>query len=63
MVNNKMGAEKMFSRILEPLRDRYEVILIDTCPSLGSLTIAKSKWSYEQIMEFVQRDPADFGEE
>ncbi|HAX51930.1 MAG TPA: ErpK protein [Lachnospiraceae bacterium] len=25
--------------------------------------IAKSKWSYEQIMEFVQRDPADFGEE
>lgn len=35
----EMGTEKMLSRILEPLRDRYEVILIDTCPSLGSLTI------------------------
>lgn len=35
----EMGADKMLSRILEPLRSRYEVILIDTCPSLGSLTI------------------------
>lgn len=33
------GAEKMLSKILEPLRDKYDVILIDTCPSLGSLTI------------------------
>ena len=35
----EMGAEKMLSIILEPLRDRYDVIIIDTCPSLGSLTI------------------------
>ena len=35
----EMGAEKMLSMILEPLRDRYDVILLDTCPSLGSLTI------------------------
>jgi len=35
----EMGAEKMLSNILEPLRDRYEYILIDTAPTLGSLTI------------------------
>lgn len=35
----EMGAERMLSRILEPLRESYEFILIDTCPSLGSLTI------------------------
>ena len=34
-----MGAEGMLSRILEPMRDSYEYILIDTCPSLGALTI------------------------
>lgn len=34
-----MGAEGMLSRILEPLRDSYEYFLIDTCPSLGALTI------------------------
>ena len=25
--------------------------------------VAKSKWSYEQIMEFIQSDPADRDEE
>lgn len=35
----EMGAEKMLSSILEPLRERYDYILIDTCPSLGTLTI------------------------
>ena len=35
----EMGAEGMLSRILEPLRDSYDFILIDTCPSLGALTI------------------------
>ena len=34
-----MGAEGMLSRILEPLRESYDFILIDTCPSLGALTI------------------------
>lgn len=29
----------MLSRILEPLRDQYDYILLDTCPSLGALTI------------------------
>lgn len=35
----EMGAEKMLSCILEPLRDSYDYILIDTSPSLGALTI------------------------
>lgn len=35
----EMGAETMLSEILEPLRDAYDYILIDTCPSLGMLTI------------------------
>lgn len=35
----EMGSEKMLSAILEPLRKDYDYILIDTCPSLGALTI------------------------
>ena len=35
----EMGAEKILSEILYPLRDKYDYILIDTCPSLGMLTI------------------------
>lgn len=35
----EMGAEGMLSRILEPLRDSYDYIILDTCPSLGALTI------------------------
>ena len=35
----EMGTEKMLSAILEPLRENYDYILIDTCPSLGALTI------------------------
>lgn len=35
----EMGAEKMLSEILEPLRDRYDVIIIDTAPILGALNI------------------------
>ena len=35
----EMEAEKMLSRILEPLRDRYDEIIIDTAPTLGALNI------------------------
>lgn len=35
----EMGAEKMLASILEPLRGRYDYVIVDTCPSLGSLTI------------------------
>lgn len=35
----EMGSEKMLSYVLEPLRERYDYILIDTSPSLGALTI------------------------
>ena len=35
----EMGAEKILSDILDPLREKYDYILIDTCPSLGMLTI------------------------
>lgn len=35
----EMGAEKMLSNILEPLKEKYDAIIIDTCPTLGALTI------------------------
>ena len=35
----EMGAEKILACILEPFRDEYDYILIDTCPSLNTLTI------------------------
>lgn len=35
----EMGAEKMLSNILDPLRDLYDYLIIDTCPALGALTI------------------------
>lgn len=35
----EMGAEKMLANILEPLKDRYDYLVIDTCPALGALTI------------------------
>lgn len=35
----EMGAERMLANILEPLCDRYDYIIVDTCPSLGALTI------------------------
>ena len=35
----EMGAERMLAAILEPLREEYDYILIDTCPSLGALNI------------------------
>lgn len=35
----EMGAERMLANILEPLKDRYDYMILDTCPSLGALTI------------------------
>ena len=35
----EMGSEKMLTGILEPLRGLYDCIIVDTCPSLGTLTI------------------------
>ena len=35
----EMGAEKMLSNILDPLRDLYDYLIIDICPALGALTI------------------------
>lgn len=43
----EMGAEKMLSEILEPLRDRYDAIIIDTAPTLGEKDpIHKSTWPF-----------------
>lgn len=38
-LRTEMGAERMLAEVLEPLRSQYDYILIDTCPSLGILTI------------------------
>lgn len=35
----EMGAERMLANIIEPLRDSYDYVIIDTCPALGALTI------------------------
>ncbi|MCH4888951.1 ParA family protein [Acidaminobacter sp. JC074] len=35
----EMGSERILYEILEPLQEDYDYILIDTSPSLGSLTI------------------------
>ena len=35
----EMGTEKMLAGILEPLKGEYDIILIDTSPSLGMLNI------------------------
>lgn len=35
----EMGSEKMLAGILEPLREQYDYIIVDTCPSLGFLTV------------------------
>ncbi len=35
----EMGSERILDEILEPLRTEYDYIIVDTPPSLGSLTI------------------------
>lgn len=35
----ELGAEKMLAGILDPLREVYDCILVDTCPAVGALTI------------------------
>ena len=35
----EMGAERILTNIIEPLRDSYDYLIIDTCPALGALTI------------------------
>ena len=38
-LRTEMGAERMLAEVLESIKDRYDYVLIDTCPSLGMLTI------------------------
>jgi chromosome partitioning protein len=35
----ELGAERMLAGILEPIKDRYDYVVIDTPPALGALTI------------------------
>lgn len=38
-LHNKVDRERILKRILRPLRDRFDVIFIDSPPSLGLLTL------------------------
>jgi chromosome partitioning protein len=35
----EMGSDRILSNLLESLRNDYDYIIVDTCPSLGTLTI------------------------
>ncbi len=35
----EMGTEKMLARVLDPLKEEYNYILVDTAPTLGALNI------------------------
>lgn len=35
----EMGTEKMLAKVLEPLKTEYDMILVDTAPTLGALNI------------------------
>ncbi len=35
----EMGTEKMLARVLDPLKEEYDYILVDTAPTLGALNI------------------------
>lgn len=54
----EMGAEKMLSSILEPLRDRYDAIIIDTAPTLGALNINALAAADEVIIKDVYEPSA-----
>lgn len=45
----EMGAEKILACILEPFREEYDYILIDTCPSLNTLTINTDMWNRRHL--------------
>lgn len=51
-LRTEMGAERMLAEVMEPLRSRYDYILIDTCPAIDeALQIEKffrSSW-YQQL--------------
>lgn len=51
----EMGSEKMLTGILEPLRGLYDYIIVDTCPSLGTLTINALTAADEVIVTAQQR--------
>ena len=65
----EMGSEKMLTGILEPLRGLYDYIIVDTCPSLGTLTIVSANdetqmgldhgWHYETITFLRQLEKID----
>lgn len=38
-LRTEMGAERMLAEVLEPIKDRYDYVLIDTCSSLGMLVL------------------------
>ena len=57
----EMGAERMLAGILELLKGRYDYILVDTCPSLGSLTINALSAADGVIITVTPPAPGDDG--
>ena len=60
-LRTEMGAERMLAEVLEPLRSRYDYILIDTCPALGMLTINALAAADEVIITVNPRASGDDG--
>ena len=46
-----------------PYGNTKSMLVLNSATFLSCSAVAKSKWTYEQIMEFIKSDPEDRNEE